>query len=186
MTNTIETINVGNMRARIVPDPHPEAPENDLFQIAYTSDRYALGTENVSRQRMGEIVRGIHSGKLLGWPVFAYVHSGATIKMADSNPFTCPWDSGQCGYIYCDKAKFLASMGRTRLTPKALREAREYAHSVVTEFDQYLTGDVYGVIVEEVDDDGDATHSDSCWGFYGLEHARESAKEMAESIAQGA
>jgi len=47
-------------------------------------------------------------------------------------------------------------------------------------YDRYLTGDVYGYIIE--DDDGNRI--DSCWGFYGDKDAVSQAKEMAEHAAQ--
>jgi hypothetical protein len=39
----------------------------------------------------------------------------------------------------------------------------------VKEFSAYLSGEVYGYVI---DDDGD-----SCWGFYSVEDAIEAAKE---------
>ena len=59
----------------------------------------------------------------------------------------------------------------------------------VEAFDQYLRGDVYGVIVQRVkrDEDGDEVDTeelDSCWGFYGLDYAREEAKQMGKHQAK--
>ena len=49
----------------------------------------------------------------------------------------------------------------------------------------FLRGEVYGYIVERVvfDDVGqeiDAKHIDSCWGFYGLDDVREQAQSMLD------
>lgn len=105
-------------------------------------------------------------------PLYLYDHSGITMSCA---PFSCPWDSGQVGYIYCsiEKARecFLLddSAGWNTVVKYAdesitLREATERnLRCEVKVYDQYLTGDVYGLVIE--DDDGE--HIDSCWGFYG-------------------
>jgi hypothetical protein len=43
--------------------------------------------------------------------------------------------------------------------------------SEIEQYDQYLRDDVYGYVVE--DENGE--HLDSCWGFFGFDHAREQA-----------
>ena len=68
-----------------------------------------------------------------------------------------------------------------KLTGKAVRYDRAFFEEAirgeVAEYDQYLTGQVYGYVIE--DEDGD--HVDSCWGFIGgLDYVRTSAKEAAE------
>jgi hypothetical protein len=42
---------------------------------------------------------------------------------------------------------------------------------MVETWNQYLSGDVYGFIIE----DGEGTDVDSCWGFYGLETVKQEA-----------
>jgi hypothetical protein len=41
-------------------------------------------------------------------PLYLYDHSGITIS---TGPFSCPWDSGQVGWIYCSKERFLKETG---------------------------------------------------------------------------
>jgi hypothetical protein len=99
-------------------------------------------------------------------PLFLYDHSGITMS---TGPFGCRWDSGQVGWIICDKETIEREFNGDRdLAEKCLI-------AEVATYDQYLTGDVYGFIVEErdfdeerdEDDDSDWEHADSCWGFYG-------------------
>lgn len=52
------------------------------------------------------------------------------------------------------------------------------AKGEIETLDQFFTGDVYGYVVDPT---GEA---DSCWGFYGLEHAQEEANDMAEYVAK--
>ena len=44
-----------------------------------------------------------------------------------------------------------------------LSEAKKILEGEVETYNQYLTGDVYGFILEKPDGE----HIDSCWGFYG-------------------
>jgi len=164
----IKNIQQSGYTLRILTDDSYESPADwdNLGQIAYCSDRYTLGTEHVSRDRLDEIAQGIEDGSLIGLPVFAYVHSGATIS---TSPFSCPWDSGQCGFVYCKASDAEDNWaGDPHFRANALR----VLSGEVKTFDQYLRGDVYGYVIE--DKDGDVV--DSCWGFYGIEYAEEEAR----------
>jgi len=121
-------------------------------------------------------------------PLFLYDHSGITMN---TRPFSCPWDSGQVGFIYLSHARANAELGGPEFTGQdrawnADKERRviEVLTCEVTTYNQYITGNVYGFTVEtfhyefeipldtEVDpnDDGlDWTHHDSCWGFHGTD-----------------
>lgn len=166
---------------RVVYDPNPQAPDWDTVgQIAYLGrSRYTLGTESVSEERMDEIRDGIESGELIGLPVYAYVHSGATIRCG---AFNDPWDSGQSGFVYCDKERGIKECG-------SVEQALKCLESEVAVFDAYLTGQVFGY--EVVDADGE--HLDSCWGFYdtdddkyggALEEMRNAAQYHAKEVAE--
>ena len=143
-------------------DSCPESPAewDNLGTIAYSSRRYTLGTENVSKDRLDEIRDGIKKGTLIGLPVWAYIHGGARIKAADANPFHCPWDSGQSGFVYCTKQAAIKEFGTHPRMTKAVKEAALSAmRSEVETFSQYLEGDVWVVrwIVEG--EEVEAVHS---------------------------
>lgn len=117
-------------------------------------------------------------------PVYLYDHSGITIR---TTPFSCPWDSGRVGLIYVTKAQVREAFGVKRISAKTLERARQGLEGEVGEFNQYLTGDVYGYIVERVplDEDGfeqddEAEELDSCWGFYGHDYATSEAQSVLE------
>lgn len=164
----IKNIQQSGYTLRILTDDNPESPADweNLGQIAYCSDRYTLGTEHVSRDRLDEIAQGIEDGSLIGLPVYAYIHGGVTIS---TGAFSCPWDSGQCGFVYCTRKQAIAEWGDT---PDCETNALRVLRGEVKTFDQYLRGDVYGYVIE--DKDGDVV--DSCWGFYGIEYAEEEAR----------
>ena len=99
-------------------------------------------------------------------PLYLYDHSGITMN---TTGFSCPWDSGQVGII------FMTPQARCneRFTEE---EAEKYLRGEVEAYDQYLTGDVYGFIVKDKDDE----ELDSCWGFFGLEYVKEEADRVVD------
>ncbi len=90
-------------------------------------------------------------------PLYLYDHSGITMN---TGGFSCPWDSGQVGWIYADADAIKENYGE--VTPETVAKARELLESEVKEYDYYLTGQCYGFKLYE----GDA-EIDSCWGFLG-------------------
>jgi hypothetical protein len=100
------------------------------------------------------------------------------------SPFSCPWDSGQVGYIYITREKIRSEYSAKRISKKLLERVRGYLVGEVKTYDMYLTGDVYGYTVE----DSEGNDVDSCWGFFGMEDVKEqatsAAKCCAESIAK--
>jgi hypothetical protein len=119
-------------------------------------------------------------------PLYLYDHSGITMRCS---PFSCPWDSGQVGFIYCsmDKAREEWGGGNPAATDEEVRAAAiKCLTGEVKTYDSYLTGDVWGYVVERVeyDEDGDEVsreHLDSCWGFVGEEeYCEQEAKDSVE------
>lgn len=96
-------------------------------------------------------------------PLFVYEHGGITMS---TGRFSCPWDSGQAGWIYC-------TMDQVRHEWAGdVQAAEKYLRGEVEEYDQYLTGDVWGYVIE----DEDGIELDSCWGFYGYDYALSEGK----------
>ncbi len=110
-------------------------------------------------------------------PLYLYEHSGITIS---TTPFYYVGDSGQVGVIYMTREQILARFGGKLLTEKKRRQARALMMDEVDEYNQYLTGDVYGYIVT----DPNENEVDSCWGLFGYEWARAEAKAALEHAAR--
>lgn len=100
--------------------------------------------------------------------LFLYDHSGITIRMGR---FSCSWDSGPVGYVVVDRVRAAEEWGT-----KTDDEYIELMKGEVEVYDQYLTGDVWGYVIE--DEHGEEV--DSCWGFYGYENCKEQARSQAE------
>ena len=107
-------------------------------------------------------------------PLFLYDHSGITMS---TGSFSCPWDSGQVGWIYISIEK-AASEGW-----KTPEQAYKAMQAEVEEYDHYLTGQCYGYVVEDADGEG----VDSCWGFLGdSDYVRGEMRAAAMSAVEAA
>lgn len=99
-------------------------------------------------------------------PLYLYDHSGITMS---TSSFSCRWDSGQVGYIYCSTDKILKEYGNTDL--ETLIKVENILEDEVETYDQYLTGDIYGFKLYKVETCNKGHKHlefvDSCYGFYG-------------------
>ena len=99
-------------------------------------------------------------------PLYLYDHSGITMS---TSAFSCSWDSGQVGYIYCSTDKILKEYGTTDLD--TLTKVENILEGEVETYNQYLTGDVYGFELYKVKTCNEGHKHldflDSCHGFYG-------------------
>jgi hypothetical protein len=179
MEQTIKSTTHKNLRVRIVHDEDAAAPEFD-YPITYNPrSRNILGNTTADAEQDADIARKVRDGEYIGIPVWAYVHGSSTIEAAYSNPFGCQWDSGRSGWTYMTKAQAREHYGVKRITKAIRAQAIDFLKCMVSEFDDYLQGNVYGFIVENTDTD---ENLDSCWGFYGAKYAEESAREALKQM----
>ena len=101
---------------------------------------------------------------LIAIPVFMYDHSGLCIN---TTGFSCPWDSGQVGYIYVFKEKVREDYGCKRISKKLKEMIREILCSEVDLYNDYLSGNVYGFTLTNKEN---AEEIDSSCGFYGTDY----------------
>jgi len=170
---TVNTFTHNEKTVDIMRDDHGFSPRgnDNLGTILYSSSRYILGDKCVSNEEITEILK---RKDVISLPVYAYIHSGTTIN---TTGFSCPWDSGQCGIIYIEKSKVRKEFGKKRISKQLAEKMETYLRNEIAEYDQYLTGDVYGYIVK----DAAGEELDSCWGFYGQEYCEEEAKRALEA-----
>mgnify|MGYP003407728788 FL=1 len=101
---------------------------------------------------------------LIAIPVFMYDHSGLWIN---TTGFSCPWDSGQVGYIYISKEKVRREYSCKRISKKLKEMIREMLCSEVDLYNDYLSGNVYGFTLTDKEN---AEEIDSSCGFYGTDY----------------
>ena len=99
------------------------------------------------------------TGALL-YPLYLYDHSGITISLS---PYSCPWDSGQVGYVLVEKEDAVKEFGKKKLTDIVRKKVFKCIEGEVNTYDLYLMGEVYGYMIE----DEAGSSIDSCWGYYG-------------------
>lgn len=155
---------------RIERDEDPMNPRREfdnLGTMVCFHGRYDLGDKHdFSMDEAREIAE---SKDVITLPLFLYDHSGITIS---TSPFSCPWDSGQVGFIFIEKDKVRDEYGWKVITKKRRAQIEKYLTGEVEEYDKYLTGDVYGYIIE--DPDGEVI--ESVWGFFGYDYVVQEAK----------
>lgn len=123
--------------------------EDDFYQY-----QEAVSNKLAAMQKRGDLVM---------LELYLYDHGGITMSCS---PFSCPWDSGQVGFIYVTKE----TMEAKGITPE---QAENYLQGEVEIYDNYLTGDCYWYSIED--------DIDSCGCFYGYDHEKSGLLEYAEN-----
>jgi hypothetical protein len=181
MNDDVERFEVDGLTVRIVQDTDPRNPRTDFDNFGHMvcfHRGYTLGDEHsMSVEEAKELVGRIQKEGAVVLPLYLYDHSGITIQ---TSPFSCPWDSGQVGFIYAEKKDIRENWMCKNVTKKRHQQAIDLLVAEVSEYDSYLTGEVYGYIIEAPDKE----HLDSCWGFIGdIKYCREEATASAKSEA---
>jgi len=189
-------------RLKVKRDPDPVDPRKEydnLGTMVCHHKRYQLGDEvatcfdsenfNSWEELEAEIVKRQDPAAIL--PVFLFDHSGLSLS---TGGFSCPWDSGQVGFIFVSKAKARAECDWKLITKKRREQLEGYLRNEVETYDAYLRGDCWGYVVEKAElpehcvirlpnanvpdpdqvdeldlDELDWQEEDSCWGFLGYE-----------------
>ena len=162
----------------VTADPYPIDPRAEfdhLCTMICWHRRYDLGDKH--EWATPEKFRAVMDERPhIRLPIYLYDHSGITIA---TTPFSCPWDSGQLGWIFVEEPKLRAEFADVS-DPAELREKAEaLMRAEVMEYDQYLTGDVWCARIE----DRNRNTLDSCCGFFGSDYAIEEGRRMLADAA---
>ena len=181
MSDPVQVIKRDGYTISIYYDEYPENPRqcNDyLCEIICWHDKYDLGDRTVRRGEMAEVLNTYRSDKYFNRPVHLYDHGGITMSLES---FGCPWDSGQVGFIACDKKKAMEvfpELSHDKLQDHILRRVMV---AEVEEYDQYLRGDIYCFVIRK-DDDEDI--EESCFGIYGEENCIQEANRTLDDMIE--
>lgn len=150
---------------------NPREWQDHLGHMVCWHKRYDLGDKH-DYDSPDDFNAEINDNNSIILPLYLYDHSGITMS---TSPFSCPWDSGQVGFIYITKED--AEEGWKSLD--GWREAaRQGLQAEVDEYDKYLRGECYFFTV--LTGIG-KTQMDSCGGFLGFDYCLESARESVDS-----
>lgn len=177
MSDVYKEATVDNVKVEIVHDNDGASNPRDwdnLGTMLYAHGRYTLGDKTFNSSDYSswkEALRG-EGGKesdIVFLPLYLYDHSGITISTESfvGRAQHAEWDSGQVGWIYATKETIRKELGVNNVTKLVREKVLERLKGEVEVFDQYLTGDVYGVKVIELDEDGNEGEDEACWGFFG-------------------
>lgn len=147
-------------KIKIFQDDSPFDPrENDnLGKMICFHRGYSLGDKhNMTCEQAKELIK---KDNIYFLPLYLYDHSGITMR---THPFSCPWDSGQVGFIYVSKKAIQRNFKIRKVTQPYIDKAIKILEAEVKEYDDYITGNCYGYVIE----DENANEVESVWGFIG-------------------
>ena len=174
------------LRILIYNDLEPDSPREweNLGHMICFHRKYNLGdkhdfTIDSFREFIGY---RLQADPIISLPLYLYDHSGISISTRSfiGRAHHAEWDSGMVGYIYVTKEEVRKEFGVKRISPKLRAHVIEILEGEVKTYDQYLTGDVYGYVIEGAAGE----HLDSCWGFYGFDYCLTEAKSEADYWAE--
>lgn len=177
-----ETETIGKYRIDIMPDDMPDSPRNwdnmgkmiCFHKDAILGDNHEYNSSDYnSWSEMKEAIIANEDVAVI-LPLYVYEHGGMTMN---TTGFSCPWDSGQVGFIFASKKVLREEYGVKYVTQKVRDKAEQILLGEVETYDQYLMGDVYGYRITDTEKDEEL---DSCWGFYGSDYCMEEAKRIVE------
>jgi hypothetical protein len=158
----IETKRIGKYKIEVVQDEYAESPDawgNEDAFVVYDHRQFDVRREGFDPREIFDHTneKGVMMYKnYFVFVLYAYIHSGVVLSVGSHNFPDARWDVSTTGFVLVKKDKY----------NKTEEEAFKVAESVTEEWNQYLSGDVYGYRVTSADDDfDDVIHS--CWGFYG-------------------
>ena len=169
MKNIIEN---ERYKLEIFDDLDPTNPRefDNLGTMVCFHSRYILGDETDLKSSAFSSWKELESylykieKALIVIPIFMYDHSGLSVN---TTGFSCPWDSGQIGFIYASKERIRNEYGYKRISKKLEEQVIELLCSEVDLYNDYLSGNVYSFTLTDKEKDEEL---DSSSGFYGTDY----------------
>ena len=175
--NVIKTLKHKGYTIKVVQDEEPQSPRefDNLGKMVCFHKRYTLPNETSHKSTDYSGWNGLQNlihdeSPEVILPVYMYDHSGLTIN---TTGFSCPWDSGQIGFIFASKQDVTKEFGE--VTSEVVTKVKKVLEAEVKEYSDFLEGNVYGFVVESAD----GNQIDSCWGFIG-DHEKSGLLEQAK------
>ena len=177
-----EEIYYKDYRILIKPDEFADSPDDwsdDSLFLVYGHRSFSVNREGFDPENIYSNPEEYSDFYI--FPVEAYIHSGVRLSLFNGTK-TCIFDSSISGYVIADKNEFTEDA------------AVKIAESLIEDWNNYLSGNVYGYIVEKpetiysiskekfdrllfendlanLEQEFHVEHTweeiDSCWGFYG-------------------
>jgi hypothetical protein len=164
---------------------HPRTDFDNLGSMVMFHNRYNLPNEgsynkndfNSWAELEKDIIRKEDIAVII--PVYMYEHSGVVLN---TNGFSCPWDSGQVGFIFISKAKARTECSWKQITKTRRERLEKHLIGEVEVYSQYLNGDVYGYTVLNEEGEEIEAVDGSSWGYFGCDHEKSGLIGEAKSV----
>jgi hypothetical protein len=171
------------IRLEIHGDECPWSPlEGDnLGTIVCWTKRHQLGDIQPGEQDPERWLldwRAEQEGDVFVLPVYMVNHGGVELSTESfvGRAQHAEWDSCQVGWI-------VTTRKRADELGAAWESAEKQLRAEVKTYSQYISGDVYGFVVERKQECGHWDSDDSCWGFYGSDWAQNGLSDaLAEDV----
>ena len=161
----METFEKNGYKVTIEQDEDATSPSENQDEhafIATTRNRYfeVDGPNGETASTIGENLEEWEKTHHV-YKLNAMIHSGVHLSItSDLKQYYMGFDSGQIGFLLVTRDE------------SEIPYPQKYAEGMVEEWNQYLSGDVWGFTIE----DGEGNHIDSCFGFYGFDYAKSEAE----------
>lgn len=176
MKNVIETVKRGGFTANIYYDTDTLNPRKDWDNLGKIVSRKLTSDVNFkfSGDRETDIERLKQEfGATVILPIYMYSHGGETIN---TTGFSCPWDSGQVGWIFATTEDICKEYNCKRVNPAIRHRVAQILIGEIETYDQYIRGEVYGY--ELFDKTGNVI--DSCCRIYGFDYVKEEVSSLID------
>lgn len=162
-----------------------EEDDYNRYQITEYNERMTRSArekwDTINQRKRHDAIAQALTDRALVLPLYLYDHSGLTISLG---AFSCPWDSGQVGFIVVTKESIMSEFNCDDANEWGENgwktKAQEVARQEIETYDMYLTGDVWGYIIE--DENGNII--DSLWGCYGYDYCESEAKAVIKHLQE--
>ena len=158
MEEPIEVVEYKGYKINIYPDECSESPDdwgNDDAFVVYDHRDFYVKRDGFDPK---VIFREMQNGKITYdghyyFPLYAYIHGGTVLSLSrDRYPFTCPWDTSFAGFVMVKRQKYAWTEDK----------AWKIAQGVVNEWNDWLSGNIYGYMIEKDEDEFGGR-----WGYWG-------------------
>jgi len=185
MTYIVSTQKVDDLTVEVVLDENPWSPRDDdnLGTMLCCYRGYTLGDTQfkpglyASHEELLE-GHGYDPKHDIWFPLSVYDHSGLSMYITGTGGYRQheSWDSSMVGVIVVSRAKVRNDFACKRVTKDVREHAEHILRSEVDTYNKYLTGQVYGYVVKDADNEV----MDACYGYYEENDALEEGVGYAE------
>lgn len=177
---SIKKTKTGYEARYLVQDDQAESPDNwgdegMLFLVGYHRD-FTVEGRSITKDQCRNLLKTVRAlgpeerafvsdwrDKYHIFMLEAYIHGCVVLALGREGHFPDrAWDVSQLGLVFVSKEAW-----------PEYNVAKEVARGLIADWNMYLSGDVWGCVVETYNKKKRQVGQDSCWGFYGHGNALE-------------